>query len=97
MFLDKTASVERKTGDTPTQTWAATGNSYKCNIQPASAEATVMSGGEFAKTFVGFLPSGAAVQKGDRLRVGAQSYTIRGIEDFDWGLIPHLRITLIGE
>ena len=99
MILDRTASLERLSGDTPTEAWADVDfrTEYRINIQPATAEAVIMSEGEFSKTFVGFVEANMPARTGDRIRVGAYSYTVRGIEDFRFGIIPHKRLTLLEE
>ena len=99
MILDRTIVLERKNGDTPTETWEPVGQNetHRANLQPASAEATLFAGGVFGKTFVAFVSATLDVRDGDRIRTGAYSYTVRGIEDFTYGPIPHKRLTLLKE
>lgn len=96
MILDKRVIVERKTKDTPFQSWVIIYEDKRANIQPAGAEATVIAQGEFARTFIAFIGREVDVKVGDRIRVGEKSYTVRGIEEFN-SIIPHKRLTLLEE
>lgn len=96
MFLDKEITIERKTGN-PKQSWSLLSGTYRANIQPATAEATIFANGEFAKTFTAFVLAKVDVRDGDRITADGSRYTVRGIEDFSFGLIPHKRLTLMKE
>lgn len=100
MFLDKIATVERlqpNLTDTDKEKYYAVGNynAVKINIQPASAELTAITEGAYGQTFQGFVTV-SGLKIGDRLTVSGSGdkFIIKGIEDQNWGPIPHLELVL---
>lgn len=100
MFYDKTGSVERLTvtvGDSDKEQYqAVTGlEAIKLNVQPASAELTAISEGVFGQTFRAFVGP-LSLKIGDRITIsGANTkYIVKGIQNFNWGPIPHLELVL---
>lgn len=68
----------------------------KMNIQPASAEDTVLVDGVFAKTSTGFTTH-SGISQGDRVTVSGTGtkYVVKGVEDWNFDPIPHFRLLLI--
>lgn len=100
MYLDKIVSVERltpTTGDSDKEQYQAVGNytGVKMNIQPASAELTAVSEGVFGRTFNAFVTI-SGLRIGDRITVSGtnEQFIIKGIQDYNWGPIPHLEVVL---
>lgn len=65
------------------------------DIQPANAELTAVSEGAYGQTYRAFTPcSGIAI--GDRVTVSGSnvSYIVRGVNDWNYGNIPHLELVL---
>lgn len=100
MFLDKVCSVARLqplAGDANKENYQAVAGleAVRLNLQPASPEFTAIAEGVFGKTFVGFTTT-SGVSDGDRLTIsGGKTYTVRGVEDWDFGVLPHYRLTLM--
>lgn len=68
----------------------------RCNIQPASAETTVLVDGVFGKTFNCFTSSSGVVE-GMKLTVSGtgEEYFVRGREVHDNGILPkHYQLVL---
>lgn len=70
----------------------------RMNIQPASAELTVMADGEIFKTYKAFT-SNSGVVEGMRVTVSGTSdiYTVKGREKYDYGVGQHYELVLIKE
>ena len=99
MLLDTSIQLEFKSGDTPTMGWKTEipNPTYRANIQPAGAEASIIADGEFGKTYIAFVETSNPVQVGWRVRNGARSFVVRGVEDFNSSILPHLRLTMVKE
>jgi hypothetical protein len=71
-------------------------NAARMNIQPASAELTIMSGGEVFKVFKAFTTNSGIVES-MRVTVSGTNdvYTVKGRERFDYGFLKHYELTLI--
>ncbi len=91
------ATIERKSGNTPTQSYVSTGKSYMVSIHPARAEHLVMVGGVFGEVYDIIAPLNAEIEIGDRLRVGGESYIVRGKEDYRKSPIPHISLVVVKE
>ena len=94
MFFDKAATVQRLTSAT-TQTYSGHPmypNPVFVQVQPASAELTMMAEGGFFKTFHVFGPlSLSGIQEQDRLLIPPYVYTVTGREVYDAALaMPHM-------
>lgn len=70
----------------------------RMNIQPASAELTVISDGEVFKTFKAFTTNSGVVE-GMRVTVSGTNdiYTVKGRERYDYGVGQHYELVLIKE
>jgi hypothetical protein len=71
------------------------------NIQPASAEDTILSDGTFAQTWIGFTAF-SGVRSGGLLTISGanlgdlpRNMIVKGIENWDQGDLPHYEMTLI--
>jgi hypothetical protein len=100
MYLDKIASIARLTADSldsdkeqyqPVVALAA----VRINVQPASAELTAITEGQFGQTFQAFTQT-TGIKIGDRITISGTNakYTVKGIQDHNWGPIPHLELVL---
>lgn len=110
MYLDKTAFVSKVNTDGPgtgkqsylTHSGFLMGGlptaAVRVNIQPATAESTMMAEGEFFKTYTGFTLASGVVES-MRLTVSGTNevYTVKGRERFDYGVAKHYELTLIRE
>lgn len=101
MLLDKIASVSRlnpDTADADKESYQAVGNynAIKINVQPATAELTAISEGKYGQTYRAFVAvSGILI--GDRITIsgtGGKVFTVKGIDDWMQGLIPHMELVL---
>lgn len=100
MFLDKIASVQRltATGADPDQEEyqnVPALSAIRINIQPASPELTAVSEGVFGQTFSAFVRQ-TGIKIGDRITISGsnQKFITKGIQDHNWGPIPHLELIL---
>jgi glutamate synthase domain-containing protein 3 len=100
MYLDKIASVERlmpTAANNNKENYQAVGNyaAIRINVQPASAELTAVSEGVFGQTFQAFVTV-SGIRIGDRITISGsgQKLIVKGIQDHNWGPIPHLEIVL---
>lgn len=107
--LDKTAFVsrlEKTSSDVDKETYTAFSgysgpggidtSAIKCNIQPASAETTVLVDGVFGKTFNCFTSSSGVVE-GMKLTISGtgEEYLVRGRQAHDNGILPkHYELVL---
>lgn len=110
MLEDKTVIVSKITSDgsgTDKETYTTYSGflfngvrsaAARMNIQPASAELTVMSDGEIFKTFKAFTTNSGIVE-GMRVTVSGTTdqYTIKGRERFDYAVGIHYELVLIKE
>jgi hypothetical protein len=66
------------------------------NIQPASAEDTVLIDGVFAKTYRAFTTE-SGIKTGDHLTVSGtgNQYVVKGVQDWDFDPIPHYECLLV--
>ena len=102
LILDTIVSVKRLTRDSDN----SNKESYqpnlalqcvKCQLQPASAEDTAISGGVFGQTWIGFTTE-SGVLSGDHLTVSGtgKAYRVKGIQDWQLpDLSPHIEWTLV--
>ena len=95
MILDRVVSVSKLTAtgaDADKETFeAVTGaEGVKMNIQPASAELTVLSEGKLGKTFR-FFTTYSGLGIGMRVTISGtlNVYDVRGVEDWDFSPLPH--------
>lgn len=102
MLFDHTIAVKRLTADSDN----ANKESYqinaalqavRCQIQPASAEDTVVANGVFGQTYICFTTN-SGLLPGDHITVSGtgEQYRVKGIED--WSQIegaPHFELTLL--
>lgn len=100
MFLDKIAQVARLTptaGDTDQEDYQAVSGleAIRINVQPASAEVTALAEGVFGQTFTGFVRA-VGIKLGDRITISGSNLKLitKGIQDHNWGPIPHLELIL---
>lgn len=100
MYLDKVVSISRLTptaADSDKENYQAVGNYHavKMNIQPASAELTAVSEGVYGQTYQAFTTV-SGLRIGDRVTVSGTNdqFIIKGIQDYNWGPIPHLEVVL---
>jgi hypothetical protein len=73
-------------------------SAVKMNIQPATAEVTVLVEGAFGKTYTGFTSvSGIAI--GNRLTVSGTGdvYYVRGVKNWNQPPMPHFEYTFVSE
>ena len=90
-ILDKQAIVQALVAGS-TQTYSGHPmypNPVPVNVQPASADLTMMSGGEAFKTFKVFAAlTASGITESNRLIVDNDIYTVNGREQYDgpWGL-----------
>jgi len=70
------------------------------NIQPASAEDTLLSDGTFHQTWLGFTAE-SGIRSGDILTISGanigdlpRDMVVKGVENWDQGDLPHYEITL---
>lgn len=110
MLEDKTVIVSKVTSDgsgTDKETYLTYSGfllngvrtaAVKMNIQPASAELTVMAEGEIFKTFKAFTSTSGVVE-GMRVTVSGTNdvYTVKGREKYDYAVGIHWELTLIKE
>lgn len=108
MLLDKTTIISKITSDgagTDKETYTTYSGfrefglrsaAVRMNIQPASAELTVLSEGEIFKTFKGFTLNSGVVE-GMRVTVSGTNdvYTVKGREKYDYGSGQHYELVLI--
>ena len=110
MLQDKTVFVSKITSDgvgTDKETYTTFSGFFmagirtaaiRMNIQPASPELTALSEGEIFKTFKGFTNASGLVE-GMRVTVSGTNdvYTVKGRENYDYGLGMHNEVVLIKE
>lgn len=99
MILDRVCAVSRlvaDVGNAGKEAYSPVGGleAMRINIQPASPEFTAITNGVFGKTFEAYLTA-SGIKDGDRITVsGSDTYTVRGVEDQNWGPLPHYRLVL---
>lgn len=100
MFFDKVASVDAlapTSGDSDKESYQAVSGleAIRINVQPASAELTAISEGVFGQTYQAFT-SALNLKIGHRITISGsgQKYIVKGINDHNWGPIPHLEVIL---
>jgi hypothetical protein len=100
MYLDRIASVQRLTplvSDSDKEQYQAVGNyeAIRINVQPASPELTAISEGVFGQTFQAFV-SVSGIKISDRIIMSdsGQKFIVKGIQDHNWGPLPHLELIL---
>ena len=70
-------------------------NGVRMNIQPASAEFTAMSDGQFFKTYKAFTASSGVVEGFQVVVSGTnETYIVRGREAFGYGAGQHYELSL---
>lgn len=94
MFFDQKATIQRLISAT-TQTYSGHPmypNPVPVQVQPATAELTMMAGESFFKTFKVFSPlTSSGIQEQDRMLIGPFVYTVVGKETFTAQLaLPHI-------
>ena len=107
MILDKTVFVSKISPDsTPNKEYYPTYSGFlfggvrsaavKMNIQPASAELTMMAEGEMFKTYKAFTMASGVVE-GMRVTVSGtnDTYTVKGREKYDYIVGQHYELVLI--
>lgn len=74
--------------------------SVAINIQPASAEDTILSDGTFAQAWIGFVTS-SGIRSGDLITISGskigypeKKMAVKGIQDWDLYEIPHYELLL---
>ena len=101
MILDKVVTVKTLSAtaadaDQETYGTLSGAEAVKMNIQPAGGELTVLAEGQYGKTFRFFTTySGLAI--GMRVTVSGTSdtYSVRGVEDWGFGPLPHYSGALV--
>lgn len=95
MILDRVVSVKKLTatpGDADKETWETLSGAegIKMNIQPASAELTAISDGQYGKTFR-YFTTYSGLKIGQRITVSGTSdtYDVKGVEDWNTPPLPH--------
>lgn len=90
-LLNKTAVIYRLQQRSPLgddkykESWATTGTTIKCAIQPAGPTDMAMTDGQYGKTFKLFCARSVMLKIGDRILYSGKYYYVRGVEDFDYG------------
>lgn len=102
LLYDHVISIKRLTRDsdnTNKESYQANAalQGVRCQIQPASAEDTVIANGVFGQTYICFTTN-SGILSGDHVTVSGtgEQYRVRGVED--WSQIegaPHFEITLL--
>lgn len=100
-ILDKVVSVEKfqtDAGNSNKESYVVDMSlqAVKMNIQPASAEDTVLVDGVFAQTSTAFTTN-SGIGAGNQLTVSGTGtkYVVKGVEDWNFDPIPHFRLLLI--
>jgi len=63
------------------------------HIEPASAEDTMLSDGQMAQQFTLYTPV-VAIEIGDQLAIDSKVYQVGGVQTFDIGSQPHLKLVI---
>lgn len=95
-----TASTSRLTAVSGSnrETWATSIASLACTIHPNSGEHAEMTGGAFYSTHKMFCATGVDIRVGDRVVVGSDTYTVKGVESYAMGTTDankHIRVALL--
>lgn len=102
MFFDSVVSIERLKRDSDNsnkESYVANQalQTVKINIQPASAEESIMVDGVFVQTYTGFTTN-SGLKVGDKITVSgtATKFRVKGISDWSLpDLIPHYEYILV--
>lgn len=105
LILDRICNISHLTSDTDNankeqyQTDAGL-TAVAINIQPASAEDTILSDGTFAQAWIGFVTQ-SGLRSGDLLTISGaklgypqRPMVIKGVTDWDMFEIPHYELLL---
>lgn len=100
MITYKTTSIARLTvtvGDSDKESYVTVEGLERVamDIQPANAELIALTDGVMGQTFRAFTQE-SNIFIGDRVTVSGTSdvFTVRGIDNWDYGPIPHLELVL---
>lgn len=93
MTFPHTATIQGLVEVGGISTYTTTGTT-KCFLQPIDAEETLIQGMTFSKSFKCYLPRTAGVKEKQRLVIDAETYSVVGIMDNNYGSIPHYKAIL---
>lgn len=100
MYFDKRAAVAELSptaGDSDKEQYQAVSGleNILINVQPASAEVTALIEGVYGQTFTAFTEA-KNIKIGNRITISGsnQIYVVKGIQEHNWGPIPHLELVL---